>query len=89
MYKILIIEDNIKESDSVVFLLGQSEVDFDIYKTDDVNAACEYFYNNRIDIIFVDIDRYQQECAEFLQKIMDNNSDIKVIACTFYLVLRC
>lgn len=82
MYKILIIEDNIKESDSVVFLLGQSEVDFDIYKTDDVNAACEYFYNNRIDIIFVDIDRYQQECAEFLQKIMDNNSDIKVIACS-------
>lgn len=82
MYKVLIIEDNTTESDNVGFLLGQSGVGFDIYETGDVNAAFEYIYNNRVDIVFIDIDRYQKEYAKLIRDIKKNYSDAKVIACS-------
>ena len=79
MYKILIIEDKKSEIDSIGFFLGQLKDDFDLYETIDCDSALEYIENNKVDIIFIDVDDNQEKNFEIIKH---NSGDAKIIACS-------
>ena len=76
MYKILVIEEKTDKT-NMGFLLNQLNKDYVSFEISDCNSVVEYIQNNKIDIVFIDID--QAKSFEIIEIVKNIDSEIKVI----------